>query len=77
MVTGDVRGAGTDANVFIILYGTHGDTGKRPLQQKGRDLFERNRTDKFVVEAIDLGEFFLQVFCYLCGRHRQIITCFI
>lgn len=56
MLTGDVRGAGTDANVYVILYGSHGDTGKRQLQQKGRDLFERNRTDKFVIEAIDLGK---------------------
>ena len=26
--TGDKRGAGTDANVFITLYGEHDDTGK-------------------------------------------------
>ena len=26
--TGDVSGAGTDANVFIIIYGQHGDTGE-------------------------------------------------
>ena len=56
MVTGNVRGAGTDANVCVILYGTHGDTGNRKLQQKFRDLFERNQTDKFVIEAIDLGK---------------------
>ena len=42
--TGDVSGAGTDANVSIILYGTLGDTGNRPLKQKGRNLFERGQT---------------------------------
>ena len=56
MITADVRGAGTDANVFVTIFGTHGDTGKRALTQKFRDLFERNQTDKFVLEAIDLGE---------------------
>ncbi len=55
VVTGDVKHAGTDANVFITIYGSYGDTGKRPLQQKFRNLFERNQTDKFTLEAIDLG----------------------
>ena len=28
VTTGDVRGGGTDANVFIVLYGDHSDTGR-------------------------------------------------
>lgn len=28
MVTGDVSGAGTDANVYIVLFGDKGETGK-------------------------------------------------
>lgn len=28
VVTGDVRGAGTNANVYITIYGEEGDTGK-------------------------------------------------
>ena len=28
VMTGDVRGAGTDANVYIILYGEEGDSGE-------------------------------------------------
>ncbi|XP_067084534.1 lipoxygenase homology domain-containing protein 1 [Osmerus mordax] len=56
VITGDVKGAGTDANVFITLYGSNGDSGKRPLTQKFRNLFERGRTDRFVVEMLDLGE---------------------
>ena len=56
VVTADVRSAGTDANVFITVYGTNGDTGKRPLTQKFRNLFERGQTDKFQIEAIDLGQ---------------------
>ena len=29
--TGDVKGAGTDANVFITMYGEYGDSGERQL----------------------------------------------
>ncbi|XP_062236812.1 lipoxygenase homology domain-containing protein 1 [Platichthys flesus] len=56
VITGDVKGAGTDANVFITVYGVNGDSGKRPLRQKNRNLFERGRTDRFVLEMLDLGE---------------------
>lgn len=55
VITGDVKGAGTNANVFLTLYGTTGDSGKRELKQKFRDLFERKQTDKFEIEALDLG----------------------
>ncbi|KAJ8405697.1 hypothetical protein AAFF_G00316770 [Aldrovandia affinis] len=56
IVTGDVKGCGTDANVFITIYGSSGDSGKRALQQKFRNLFERGRTDRFILEMLDLGE---------------------
>ena len=56
IITGDVKGAGTDANVFITLYGVNGDSGIRQLQQKFRNLFERDHTDRFVLEMLDLGE---------------------
>ncbi|XP_048241483.1 lipoxygenase homology domain-containing protein 1-like isoform X2 [Haliotis rufescens] len=54
--TGNVKGSGTNANVSITIFGENGDTGKRPLKQKFRDLFEKNQTDKFEIEALDLGE---------------------
>lgn len=42
--TGDVRGAGTDANVFINLYGENGDTGERQLKQSENiNKFERGQ----------------------------------
>ncbi|XP_077979346.1 lipoxygenase homology domain-containing protein 1-like [Glandiceps talaboti] len=56
VITGDEKGAGTNANVSITIYGTNGDSGKRPLTQRFRDLFERNQTDKFQIEVLDLGE---------------------
>ncbi|MBN3300355.1 LOXH1 protein, partial [Amia calva] len=56
VITGDEKGAGTDANVFITVYGSNGDSGRRALKQKFRNLFERGRTDRFLVEMLDLGE---------------------
>ena len=53
--TGNEFRCGTNANVFITIYGTNGDSGKRPLTQAGRDLFERNHKDNFELEAVDLG----------------------
>ena len=56
--TGNERGSGTDANVFITIYGANGDTGKRQLTQKGRNLFEKGQQDNFHIEAVDLGKNF-------------------
>lgn len=56
IITGDVKAAGTDANVFITIYGVNGDSGKRHLRKKFRNLFERGRTDCFVLDMLDLGE---------------------
>jgi hypothetical protein len=53
--TGDVRGAGTDANVFTQLFGETSDTGERKLEASGNN-FERGHTDTFGVEAVSLGE---------------------
>lgn len=33
VTTSDVKGAGTDANVYVIIYGEHGDTGRFILYQ--------------------------------------------
>lgn len=42
VTTGDVYGAGTDANVFITLYGDMGDTGERKLSKsENSNKFER------------------------------------
>nr|XP_014352354.1 PREDICTED: lipoxygenase homology domain-containing protein 1 [Latimeria chalumnae] len=56
VITGDEKGAGTDANVFITMYGTSGNSGQWPLKQKFRNLFERDQTDRFNLEMLDLGE---------------------
>lgn len=44
VMTGDVFGAGTDANVFLTIYGEHGDTSERNLSKsQNRNKFERNQ----------------------------------
>jgi len=53
--TGDIRGAGTDANVFLQLFGKNGDTGERKLAESGSN-FERGHTDICGLEAVDLGD---------------------
>ncbi|XP_059360394.1 lipoxygenase homology domain-containing protein 1-like [Carassius carassius] len=56
--TGDMHGAGTDANVFLIIYGDLGDTGERKLSksESNGNKFERGAVDKFSIEAVDLGQ---------------------
>merc|ERR1712072_1139708 len=56
--TGDVKGSGTNSNVFVTLYGDKGDTGERELKKSETNMnkFERNSEDVFNVDAITLGE---------------------
>ncbi|XP_062984875.1 lipoxygenase homology domain-containing protein 1 [Elgaria multicarinata webbii] len=56
VVTGFEKGAGTDANVLLTIFGANGDSGKRALKQKYRNLFERGQTDRFYLEILELGE---------------------
>lgn len=46
--TGDVRGAGTNANVFLVMYGETGKSDQFDLRNKS-DNFERGQVDKFKV----------------------------
>ena len=41
--TGDKRGAGTDANVTITLFGELGESGERKLDTKMKNDFERGQ----------------------------------
>lgn len=41
VLTGDKRGAGTDADVSIVLYGNLGDSGEWKLNNKTENNFER------------------------------------
>ena len=56
--TGNVRGAGTDANVYLKIFGDKGDTGTLWLQssENNKNKFEKDRTDLFKPEAADIGK---------------------
>ncbi|GFR41097.1 hypothetical protein Agub_g1741 [Astrephomene gubernaculifera] len=53
--TSDLRGAGTDSDVFLTIYGPKGDTGERPLDNSANN-FERGKTDTFILTGPDVGE---------------------
>ncbi len=52
--TSDVKGSGTDADVYVVLYGRDTCTSKKSLcinKNERKRCFERNQVDKFVVEV--------------------------
>uniref|UniRef100_A0A7S1X4Z9 PLAT domain-containing protein n=1 Tax=Tetraselmis chuii TaxID=63592 RepID=A0A7S1X4Z9_9CHLO len=54
--TSDVKGAGTDANVSVIIFGDKGQAGPVKLTakmtgQRRTNLFERNQLDVFTLKA--------------------------
>ena len=52
--TSDLMGAGTSANVYIVLYGSDGATEELMLadtSKKKKDSFKRGSTDQFVKEV--------------------------
>jgi hypothetical protein len=57
VLTGDVRFAGTDADVSLMLWGSKAASGVIPLRNSDHlNKFERAQTDTFKVELQDLGE---------------------
>ncbi|GAB0182404.1 oxygen-regulated protein 1 [Grus japonensis] len=55
ITTGASPGSGTDADVYVVLQGLLGDTGRRKLIRKGDDNFTKGKVDVFQVEAVDVG----------------------
>ena len=57
VATADLRGNGTDGNVYITLIGEKGESDEQQLvaNDDGSRLFERNTTDKFSVTMTDIG----------------------
>ncbi|KAK3753030.1 hypothetical protein QZH41_014996, partial [Actinostola sp. cb2023] len=56
--TGDVPFAGTDATVFLQMFGEEGCTDKIEFPQDDENTlrFEKGRMDKFAVETVDIGD---------------------
>ncbi|XP_062987373.1 oxygen-regulated protein 1 [Elgaria multicarinata webbii] len=56
VVTGDLWNAGTEADVYIAIYGDKGDTGSRQLlRSKKPRKYIKGQTDIFSLEAVHLG----------------------
>jgi hypothetical protein len=53
--TSEIRGAGTDANVFIQIIGSDQDTERLKLSNN-KDNFEQGRVDEFTVILILINE---------------------
>lgn len=53
--TSDLRGAGTDANVSVVLLGSKASTPGLVLENS-RNNFERGQVDCFTVESVDVGQ---------------------
>jgi hypothetical protein len=53
--TGSVKGAGTDANVYLTIEGTSGKVEHEHLENS-KENFERGRIDSFGVKSLDLGD---------------------
>lgn len=57
ITTGDVDYAGTDANVYITLFGDRASSSETYLDTPGHDDFERGKTDTFnIFSAQNLGD---------------------
>ena len=55
VVTGTLEGAGTDANVYITLYGDGGQTAELSFDNAQKN-FERRKIDYFEIVAPEVGE---------------------
>jgi lipoxygenase homology domain-containing protein 1 len=63
--TSDVRGAGTDSDVFIVIHGSQGSSSEFELANAANN-FERNQTDTFEVSGLDVGSIHsITVCCFL------------
>ena len=51
VTTADKFGAGTDANVFLTIYGKKGVSPRFPLRNKSKNNFEAGHDDKFKVSV--------------------------
>jgi len=64
--TGNVKGAGTDSNVFLQMYGEAGKTEEHQLRNR-TDNFEQGQVDKFKVLLMCC----LFIFSYLLDSTRH------
>jgi hypothetical protein len=56
ITTGDEPLGGTDSNVYLMLFGSAGQTDWILLPARDAFAFEQGSTDKFMIDAPDVGE---------------------
>lgn len=56
--TGNRSGAGTDANVFLNIFGEQGDTGDRPLKKSSSNKNKFERGNASLLQALNLAPTF-------------------
>jgi hypothetical protein len=58
VTTGNKLGSGTDAKVYLILYGDKGQSEKLHLVEtkSNSDPFEKGKTDVFIVSSVNIGD---------------------
>ncbi|XP_032242915.2 uncharacterized protein LOC5517078 isoform X2 [Nematostella vectensis] len=54
--TGNVWGAGTDANILLTLYGTEGESDEFQIENEGQATFETGMIDTYKFECSYLGD---------------------
>ena len=73
MKTGEETNAGTDANVYLQMFGENGKTQNFSLREEGdKRRFESGRVDKFLIRTQDVGTVMFIVVSYtVC----YLVTC--
>jgi hypothetical protein len=59
--TSNVNGAGTDAGVYVMLFGENGDSGEIKLtnSETSKNPFENNQLDVFTLpDILNLGQLY-------------------
>jgi lipoxygenase homology domain-containing protein 1 len=54
--TSDIKGAGSEAELFIEVVGERSRSGRRPLKSRSKTAFEKGQCDEMVLTLPDLGE---------------------
>lgn len=66
MLTGTMWGAGTDANIYITVYGEIGDTGERRLRKSNNlNKFEKGQVYRCFRKKIHSNSCFMFFFSFL------------
>jgi len=67
--TGSKPGSDTSASVFLHIFGSRGDAGKRRLYQSQNEVkFQLGQVDVFKIEAVSLDEISKVIVSHDCTR---------